>query len=256
MCITRAAVALREHAFASPFSVKGEGRVRVSVANQAMQNTPHLNPLPSTEGRGEAWIFREAHARRQHAIIVIIISILAMAARLILINQPYVDHWSWRQSDVAAISRFFCKTDFVSAIRKLLTGRTPSTPTATTCLFCGDYSAAACDLVLARASNCTGILSHHFFGAGGIGIESFWWYWQIAQQNLVSSLTPALSALALVGLFVPQSRDRRCSRVFHWWLARRYCFHHDSRLRQPPPLVSTSVGTDRRRVCKRRLRAC
>jgi hypothetical protein len=88
-----------------------------------MQNTPHLNPLPSTEGRGEAWIFREAHARRQHAIIVIIISILAMAARLILINQPYVDHWSWRQSDVAAISRFFCKTDFVSAIRKLRAGR-------------------------------------------------------------------------------------------------------------------------------------
>ena len=94
--------------------------MRVSVANQAMQNTPHLSPLPSTEGRGEAWIFREAHARRQHAIIVIIISILAMAARLILINQPYVDHWSWRQSDVAAISRFFCKTDFVSAVRKLL----------------------------------------------------------------------------------------------------------------------------------------
>ena len=102
-----------------------------------------------------------------------------------------------------------------------IAGRTPSTPTATTCLICGDYSAAACDLVLARAPNWTGILSHHFFGAGGIGIESFWWYWQIAQQNLVSSLTPALSALALVGLFVPQSRDRRCSRVFHWWLARR-----------------------------------
>ena len=60
---------------------------------------------------------------------------------------------------------------------------------------------------------------NHFFGAGGIRIESFWWYWQIAQQSLVSSLTPALSALALVGLFVPQSRDRRCSRVFHWWLA-------------------------------------
>ena len=86
--------------------------MRVSVANQAMQNTPHLSPLPSTEGRGEAWIFREAHARRQHAIIVIIISILAMAARLILINQPYVDHCSGRQGDIAAIARNFSQNGF------------------------------------------------------------------------------------------------------------------------------------------------
>ena len=33
--------------------------------------------------------------------------ILAVAARLIFINQPYVDHWSWRQTDVAAIARNF-----------------------------------------------------------------------------------------------------------------------------------------------------
>jgi 4-amino-4-deoxy-L-arabinose transferase-like glycosyltransferase len=59
---------------------------------------------------------------------------------------------------------------------------------------------------------------HHFFGAGGIRIESFSWYWHIAQQALVSSLTPALSVMALVGLFVPQSRDRRYSRFFHFWL--------------------------------------
>jgi hypothetical protein len=59
---------------------------------------------------------------------------------------------------------------------------------------------------------------HHFFGAGGIRIESFSWYWQVAQQTLVFSLTPTLSAMALVGLFVPQSRDRRYSRLFHWWL--------------------------------------
>jgi 4-amino-4-deoxy-L-arabinose transferase-like glycosyltransferase len=35
-----------------------------------------------------------------------------MAARLILINQPYVDHWSWRQSDVAAIARNFFESGF------------------------------------------------------------------------------------------------------------------------------------------------
>src|SRR5436305_4237107 len=44
--------------------------------------------------------------------LVIVIGILAVAARLILINQPYVDHWSWRQSDVAAIARNFLQNRF------------------------------------------------------------------------------------------------------------------------------------------------
>ena len=65
---------------------------------------------------------------------------------------------------------------------------------------------------------------HHFFGAGGIQIESFSWYWHIAQQTFVSSLTPLLSVMALVGLFVPHSRDRRYSRLFHWWLAAMIVF--------------------------------
>src|SRR5215469_9279473 len=58
---------------------------------------------------------------------------------------------------------------------------------------------------------------HHFFGAGGIRIESSGWYWHIARQTLTSSLTPVLSLLALAGLFVA-SRSRY-SRLFHWWLA-------------------------------------
>jgi lysylphosphatidylglycerol synthetase-like protein (DUF2156 family) len=65
---------------------------------------------------------------------------------------------------------------------------------------------------------------HHFFGAGGIQIESFFWYWHIAQQTFVSSLTPLLSVMALVGLFVPQSQDRRYSRLFHWWFAAMIVF--------------------------------
>ena len=44
--------------------------------------------------------------------IVFAICVLAVAARLILINQPYVDHWSWRQSDVAAIARNFLQNGF------------------------------------------------------------------------------------------------------------------------------------------------
>jgi hypothetical protein len=48
-------------------------------------------------------------ARRpsQMTTLVIVIWIAAVAARLIFINQPYVDHWSWRQSDVAAIAHNF-----------------------------------------------------------------------------------------------------------------------------------------------------
>src|SRR6266498_2792118 len=57
---------------------------------------------------------------------------------------------------------------------------------------------------------------HHFFGAGGIRIESFSWYWHIVRQTATSSLTPVLSIMAVVGLFVaPRSRY---SRLFHWWL--------------------------------------
>ena len=65
-------------------------------------------------------VARRATATDAAPRIVFVICVLAVAARLIFINQPYVDHWSWRQSDVAAIARNFCKTDFVSAIRKLI----------------------------------------------------------------------------------------------------------------------------------------
>jgi 4-amino-4-deoxy-L-arabinose transferase-like glycosyltransferase len=39
-------------------------------------------------------------------------SILAVAVRLFWINQPYIDQWSWRQSDVAAIARNFSEYGF------------------------------------------------------------------------------------------------------------------------------------------------
>jgi hypothetical protein len=57
---------------------------------------------------------------------------------------------------------------------------------------------------------------HHFFGAGGIRIESFSWYWNIARQTATSSLTPVLAIMGLIGLFVaPRSNY---SALFHWWL--------------------------------------
>jgi 4-amino-4-deoxy-L-arabinose transferase-like glycosyltransferase len=37
--------------------------------------------------------------------LAIVIGTMAVAVRLVAIDQPFVDHWSWRQSDVAAIAR-------------------------------------------------------------------------------------------------------------------------------------------------------
>jgi len=56
----------------------------------------------------------DAAARRpcHETKLAITIWIFAVAVRLILINQPYVDHWSWRQSDVAAIARNFFESGF------------------------------------------------------------------------------------------------------------------------------------------------
>ncbi len=63
---------------------------------------------------------------------------------------------------------------------------------------------------------------HHFFGAGGIRIESFSWYWNIARQTATSSLTPILPIMAMVGLFVPPRS--KYPRLFHWWLAAMILF--------------------------------
>jgi 4-amino-4-deoxy-L-arabinose transferase-like glycosyltransferase len=53
-------------------------------------------------------------ARRPYHVTKLVISawILAVAVRLIFIDQPYIDHWSWRQSDVAAIARNFSEEGF------------------------------------------------------------------------------------------------------------------------------------------------
>src|SRR5213592_1987442 len=97
-----------------------------------MSETPHLpptqrsgaagSPLPSGEGRGGSMrnksLYEAVQAfdatRRRHQLgkLVTSICILAVAARLVSINQPYVDHWSWRQSDVAAIARNFYEGGF------------------------------------------------------------------------------------------------------------------------------------------------
>ncbi|HWH90947.1 MAG TPA: glycosyltransferase family 39 protein, partial [Candidatus Binatia bacterium] len=315
---------------------------------------------------GPADVARGATATDTAPKVVFVICILAVVARLIFINQPYVDHWSWRQSDVAAIARNFLQNGFrfgypqidwagnapgyvgtefpilpfIAAVYykfagvhewigriqavilftvslpfffllvreifgsaaaiwasffycftplNIFAGRSfmpdvPSLGFAIVGLYfflrwvrhdeSWSFFVAAIAISLSLLIKITSIVilaplvyivvgrlcqtpgvsqkrptiyggalffaiallpsaiwywhahqiaqqyyPHHFFGAGGIQIESFSWYWHIAQQTFVSSLTPLLSVMAFVGLFVPHSRDRRYSRLFHWWLA-------------------------------------
>jgi 4-amino-4-deoxy-L-arabinose transferase-like glycosyltransferase len=50
--------------------------------------------------------------RKGSAAIVISLGLLAVAVRFILIDQPFVDTWSWRQSDVAAIARNYSTSGY------------------------------------------------------------------------------------------------------------------------------------------------
>jgi 4-amino-4-deoxy-L-arabinose transferase-like glycosyltransferase len=63
---------------------------------------------------------------------------------------------------------------------------------------------------------------HHFFGAGGVRLESFSWYWEIGQQAATSSLTLVLAIMALIGLFV--APRGKYGSLFDWWLVAMVLF--------------------------------
>jgi Dolichyl-phosphate-mannose-protein mannosyltransferase len=322
-----------------------------------MVETPHLNPLPLCQGRG-GWL---PDLRATKAVVAL--WIFAVAIRLILINQPYVDHWSWRQSDVAAIARNFFEhgfrfgypqidwaggsagyvgtefpiLPFLAAIcykfagihewigrsqsviffaisfpfffflvrevfgstaaiwatffyafapLNVFAGRSfmPDVPSLSLALI-GLYfflrwidsdrvvsffvAAIAISFALLvklpsavigapllflvwqkwrwnflrqRALWLFAVITilpsaiwywhahqiaerfypHHFFGEGGIQIENFSWYWNIAQQTATPSLTPVLVAMALTGLFVAPRGNY--GYLFDWWLAAMILF--------------------------------
>src|SRR6476646_6930360 len=69
-------------------------------------------PVESAALTRPADVVRTATATDAAPKIVFVICILAVASRLIFINQPYIDHLSWRQSDVAAIARNFLQNGF------------------------------------------------------------------------------------------------------------------------------------------------
>ena len=355
--------------------------MRVCFRSWAMLKTPHLDPLPLRKGRGG-----RLHKNRATEALVVL-WLVAVAARLVLINQPFVDDWSWRQSDVAAIARNFFEYGFrfgypqidwagrsagyvgtefpilpffaaicyklagihewigrsqsviffaislpfffllvretfcsVAAIwatffyafapLNIFAGRSfmPDVPSLSLGII-GLYFflrwvrnpkaepfylaaiaislsilikvtsivmaapilylvvAERADLGSAEAGSARGSCSqrqrlqlalfaaitllpsvfwywhahqiadrfypHHFFGAGGVRLENFSWYWDIARVTATSSLTPVLAIMALTGLFVAP-RLQRCSTagrprskygsLFDWWLAAMVLF--------------------------------
>lgn len=361
-----------------------------------MTETPHLNPLPSRKGRGgpkqkyllRPQAFGAAPYPYHGSKVVVLLWILAVAVRLVLINQPYIDHWSWRQSDVASIARNFFEygfrfgypqidwaggsagfvgtelpvLPFLAAIcykfagihewigrsqsviffaislpfffllvreifggtaaiwatffyafapLNIFAGRSfmPDVPSlslgiiglyfflrwrrdrkmaafylaaiaislsilikltsiviAAPILYLAEAAVydrrrdkerrfpkplgrsgdrpslkfgahraplqliAFCAIVLLPAAIwywhayqiAERFYPHHFFGAGGVRLESFSWYWDIAQQTATSSLTPILAILALIGLFVAPRGKFGC--LFDWWLTAMVLF--------------------------------
>jgi 4-amino-4-deoxy-L-arabinose transferase-like glycosyltransferase len=351
---------------------------------RAMTETAHLNPLPSRKERGgpaqeylqRPQAFAAARCPFHASKLVLLLWISAVAVRLVLIDQPYVDHWSWRQSDVAAITRNFFDGGFrfgypqidwagssagyvgtefpilpflaaicykfagihewigrsqsvilfaislpfffllvreifdsVAAIwatffyafapLNVFAGRSfmPDVPSlslgiiglyfflrsarnpkpasfylsaiaislsilikATSVVIAAPllYLAVAegADLSSDQPRHVRGSRSqrqrlpllafaaiavlpsvawywhahqiaeryypHHFFGAGGVRLESFSSYWEIAQQTATSSLTPLLVIMALIGLFV--APRGKCGCLFDWWLVAMVLF--------------------------------
>lgn len=57
---------------------------------------------------------------------------------------------------------------------------------------------------------------HHMFGSGGIAIESFGWYLSVVHEVAASGLTPIVSAVMVIGIFLPL--QAKFGRLFHWWL--------------------------------------
>ncbi len=289
--------------------------------------------------RGAPQTFEVAWRRSHAGKLLGAIWIVAVAARLMFIDQPYVDHWSWRQSDVAAVARNFYDggfrfaypqidwagnatgyvgtefpiLPFVAAIcykfagihewigrsqAVIFAGRSfmPDVPSLSLaiiglCFFLRwthdqkwtSFFAAAIAISLSILIKVTSIVifaplmylpvagigdpgrremklvrsrdhrsrlqlllfiaiaivpsaiwywhayqiaerfyPHHFFGAGGVRIEGLQWYSNIARQTAISSLTPVLAIMALMGLFV--APRGKYGRLFDWWLAAMVLF--------------------------------
>jgi 4-amino-4-deoxy-L-arabinose transferase-like glycosyltransferase len=63
---------------------------------------------------------------------------------------------------------------------------------------------------------------YHFFGSGGITIESLDWYIGVFYRTVATGLTPIVVVAMLVGIMVPLRVQ--FGKVFHWWLLANLMF--------------------------------
>lgn len=77
-------------------------------------------PVGSAIAESFARTHRVAHrgtATGRAIKLLISIGVFAIVMRLILTDQPFIYHWSWRQSDLAAIARTRYYAEFAEYLR-------------------------------------------------------------------------------------------------------------------------------------------
>lgn len=67
---------------------------------------------------------------------------------------------------------------------------------------------------------------YHFFGAGGVKIMPITWYWKIAKEIPMLTLTPICFGLGAIGLVTARNsqQQRSGAQPFYWWLAAMILF--------------------------------
>src|SRR5262249_21542205 len=119
-----------------------------------------------------------------------------------------------------------------------------------------DRADPLCNLVLARAPNCTAILSPSLL-------------WGRRHSNriflvVLANCTADFGIRSHAGSFSDGARRFVCPSVegskvlspFSLVAGCHDCFHRQCRLRQSPPVVSASAGSDRRCLCRSRMCLC
>src|ERR1700738_4297824 len=87
------------------------------IANRAFIKISPFDSLKSPCTRltlGTLFVKRRIVERTdsKYPLLFVSVAVAAVAIRFIWISQPFVDTWSWRQSDVAAIARNYSQNSF------------------------------------------------------------------------------------------------------------------------------------------------
>src|SRR5947207_7729896 len=125
---------------------------------------------------------------------------------------------------------------------------------ATTYSFRRDRAATVSHLVLARASNCREVLSPSLLRRRGDSNREF--LILLAHCARDPDIQPHAASLTDGADRLARCATIEIPAIFSLVAGCDGSFRHRPRLRQSPSLVSTPAGTDRRRVCRRRLRLC